>query len=137
MNPNQALEKIREALIENGRDTRYTLGAYAFVMNGLEFFLAKLGEKRHVSGQELSAGLAEFAKKQFGPLALEVLNSYGIHATDDWGNIVYNLIDTGLMCRQDNDSLDDFRQVFDLKEYFGAYDPYQIDKEFIRSVKGA
>ena len=69
----QNLEKIRLEIIEQGRDLRYKIGAYDFVLNGLEFYLAKIGEKRHVTGQELAIGLMSFAQKQFGPLAQEVL----------------------------------------------------------------
>ena len=41
---------------------------------------------------------------------------WGINRTEDWGNIVFNLIDAGLMSKTDNDSLDDFRDVYDMDE---------------------
>jgi uncharacterized repeat protein (TIGR04138 family) len=137
MSPHQALERIRAELIDSGRDTRYALGGYNFVLHGLEFYLMKIGEKRHVSGQEFSRGLAEFAAKQFGPLAGDVLRHWGIRGTDDFGNIVYNLIDVGLMVKQEGDSVADFHSVFDLGEYFRECDPFQIDREHIREIRGA
>ncbi len=137
MNPNQILDRIRKEIIDSGRDTRYKPGAYAFVLNGLEFYLAKLGEKRHVTGQELSKGLAEFAHKQFGPLAWDVLSGWGIQATDDFGYLVYNLIDIGLLSKRESDSINDFAKVFDLKAYFSGRDPFIIDPKTIAGIRGA
>jgi uncharacterized repeat protein (TIGR04138 family) len=131
------LDKIRADLIDSGRDTRYQLGAYLFVLNGLEFHLVKVGEKRHVSGQELSRGLVEFAVRQFGPLAYRVLEYWGIRATDDLGYLVYNLIDIGLMSKQESDQLGDFFDVFDIREYCLEKDRFVIDKEHVRTVRGA
>lgn len=137
MNPGQAIEKIRAELIESGRDTRYKINAYGFVLNGLEFYIMKIGEKRHLSGQELAAGLAEFAIKQFGPLTSDVLQNWGITKTDDFGNIVYNLIGINLMCKQEGDTLEDFNGVFDLQARCGEPDFFQLDPAHIRSIKGA
>ena len=132
----QALESVRTLIIESGRDTRYRLGAYLFALSGLEYYIAKIGEKRHVSGRELAGGLAEFAVKQFGPLALNVLNSWGVSTTDDFGYIVYNLIDIGQMTRQSGDRLEEFFGVLDLNEYCGSHDPFTIDREHIGALRG-
>jgi uncharacterized repeat protein (TIGR04138 family) len=137
MATDRVLDKIRRELIDPGRDTRYKLGAYNFVLKGLEFYLMKIGVKRHVSGQELCRGLAEFAARQFGPLALELLKNWGISRTDDFGCIVYNMIELGIMSRLPHDSLEDFHSVFDLKKYFGRLDYYTVDSGHIRAVKGA
>ena len=137
MAPDQALERIRREIILTGRDTRYRIEAYAFVLNGLEFFLTKIGEKRHVSGQEFARALVDFAVKQFGPLAHRVLADWGVHATSDFGYIVYNLIDISMMSKQEGDSLEDFFDVVDIKEYCEAQDPFVIDGQYIRSIRGA
>jgi uncharacterized repeat protein (TIGR04138 family) len=137
MSSDQVLEKIRKEIIDSGRDARYKTGAYLFVLNGLEFYLTKIGEQRHVTGQEFSRGLAEFAVKQFGPLALKVLTGWGIRATADLGNIVYNLIGIGLMTCREKDKPEDFADVFNLAEFFKQQDYYPIDKEHIRRIRGA
>jgi uncharacterized repeat protein (TIGR04138 family) len=131
------LETIRSKIIESGRDTRYKLEAYGFVLSGLDFYRAKAGEKRHFSGQELAGGLAELAAKQFGPLAWNVLTCWGVHSTDDFGYIVYNMIDIRLIRKQDSDSVTDFFGVLDLQKYLAGRECFQIDREYIRSVKGA
>lgn len=137
MASNQVLEQILREIIESGRDTRYRLGAYLFVLNGLEFYLTCLGEKRHVKGQELSMGFLEFAHKQFGPLALSVFRFWGITATDDFGHIVYNLIDIGIMGKQPDDRIEDFFKVTDIDKYFAGQDDFTVDENFIKTIKGA
>lgn len=133
----QVLVTIRAEIIDSGRDDRYSLAAYAFVLNGLEFHLARIGEKRHVTGQEFARGLIEFAKKQFGPIAEDVLLRWGIHATDDFGYIVYNLIDIGLMSRRESDRVEDFFNVCNLAKEFATIDDELLDKKHIRAIKGA
>ncbi|MFP4681583.1 MAG: Minf_1886 family protein [Chitinispirillaceae bacterium] len=133
----QIVDKIREEILESGFDDRYKLGAYEFVLNGLDFFLSKLGEKRHVSGQELSLGLLSFAEKQYGPLAKSVLDRWGITQTEDFGYIVYNMISVGMMSKQPEDSLDDFFGVTELDSYFEGHDYFEIDRSYIKRIKGA
>jgi uncharacterized repeat protein (TIGR04138 family) len=133
----EILKTIRERIIDSGRDSRYRLQAYVFILSGLDFYRTKMGEKRHVAGQELSHGLAEFASKQFGPIAWDTLKSWGIQTTNDFGYIVYNLIDIQLIRKQDSDSIRDFFDVLDLEKYFAAQDDYVIDPEYIRNVRGS
>jgi uncharacterized repeat protein (TIGR04138 family) len=134
---NQVREKIRQEIIENRRDSRYKLGAYLFVLDGLEFHCARLGERRHVNGRELSLGLLTFAHKQFGPLARIVFSGWGINATDDFGRIVYSLIDIGVMSKQPEDRLEDFYGVADLDEFFTSHEWCEVDKNHIKKIQGA
>jgi uncharacterized repeat protein (TIGR04138 family) len=128
-------DKIREEIINSGFDDRYRVGAYEFVMNGLNFYFSKIGEKRHVSGQELSKGLLMFAHKQYGPMAQSVFDHWGLKSTDDMGNIVYNMIRIGLMNKQPGDSLDDFMDVTDVPGYFRKAEHFEIDREFIKRFR--
>ena len=137
MTTNQVHDRIRREIIESGQDTRYRLEAYLFVMSGLEFFLTQLGEKRHVTGQELSRGLLLFAHKQFGPLASSIFKNWGIRRTNDMGHIVYNLISIHIMSRQPEDRLEDFFDVCDIDEFFAGQQDYEIDKNYLKSIKGA
>jgi len=130
-------EKIREEIIDSGIDDRYRTGAYEFVLSGLEFYQSKIGEKRHVTGQELSRALLMFAHKQFGPLALSVFNYWGVRTTGDLGCIVYNMIRIGMMGKQPKDSLDDFFDVVDIPMAFGAMECFSVEKEFVRRIRGA
>ncbi len=137
MTTSQILEKIRIELIGSGRDTRYRIGAYEFVLNGMEFYLTSIGEKRHVTGQELTKGLLLFSQKQFGPMARSVLLYWGIQNTDDFGNIVYNMIDIGIMSKQPEDSIEHFHDILNLRKYFDSAELFRVDKESIKRIKGA
>jgi uncharacterized repeat protein (TIGR04138 family) len=76
-------------------------------------------ESRHVSGQQLCLGLRDYAIKQYGRLAKTVLHNWSIKGTDDFGRIVFAMIDAGLMRKTEEDTMDDFQAVFDFDEAFG------------------
>ena len=74
--------------------------------------------ERHVSGQQLCLGLRDFALQQYGMLARTVLSRWGVHKTEDFGRIVFAMIDGGLMRRSDQDTIEDFRSVYEFDEAF-------------------
>ncbi|MDR2593048.1 MAG: hypothetical protein LBC59_09665 [Chitinispirillales bacterium] len=135
--PNEFTEGIRRKIIDSGLDTRYKIGAYEFVMGGLDFCTTKIGENRHVTGPELSKALLTLAHRQFGPMAKSVLNHWGIKKTDDFGCVVYNMIRVKILDKRPADSLDDFNNVIDIDALYNAVEYFQIDKEYIRKLKGA
>ncbi|MCF7669274.1 MAG: hypothetical protein K9N48_05815 [Verrucomicrobia bacterium] len=107
-------------------DPRYARGAYLFVRQALEFTQQKILEEhkggkrviRHVSGRELLEGVREFALDEFGPMAFFVLEEWGIHKTEDVGDIVFNLVDSKLLSKTDDDSPRDFEDGYDFYETF-------------------
>jgi uncharacterized repeat protein (TIGR04138 family) len=111
-------EAIQRAIL---RDPRYTAGAYEFVRDALHVSVEKYrggDEAQHVSGQELLIGVRELALKEFGPMALTILNTWGLTQGIDVGNIVYNLIEVGYFGRSEGDSLDDFADGFSWEQAF-------------------
>lgn len=107
----------------------YPQQAYHFVREGLAHTVRMVhgeglpagesaGEHRHVSGQQLCLGLRDFAIRQYGFLARTVLERWHIHRTDDFGRMVFAMIDAGLMRKSDRDALEDFVGVFDFDEAF-------------------
>lgn len=99
-------------------DPRYRREAYLFVLAGLEFTLQKIAEVRHLTGQELSRGIAGYAREQYGYMARDVLENWGVRTTLDFGEIVYNLIGEGLMRKTEDDRREDFADVYDFAEEF-------------------
>lgn len=73
---------------------------------------------RHVSGRELCWGLRDYALKRWGILALTVLESWNVKSTTDFGRIVFGFIDFDMMRRQDDDTLEDFHEVYCFEEAF-------------------
>ncbi len=104
----------------------YPLEAFNFVREGLSYTARRVhgsGDPsqeldRHVSGPELCMGLRDFAIEQYGYLAPTVLRQWRIRRTDDFGRIVFTLIDHGYMSKTDEDTLEDFRGVYDFGEEF-------------------
>jgi len=105
-----AVERIRE------RDPRYGRDAYAFVMDGLDHTVSALEERRHVTARELLYGLCAFARNKFGMMAFDVLRSWGIGSGSDVGEIVFHLIDAGILSRRDEDSREEFDTPLDFKQ---------------------
>lgn len=100
------------------KDGKYNERAYVFVLAALEFAQTKLPARRHLSGSELAWACRDFALEQFGMLAGMVLEHWGIRTTVDFGEIVFMLIDVGLLARQPNDRVEDFERVYSFAEVF-------------------
>jgi uncharacterized repeat protein (TIGR04138 family) len=111
-----------EELFETLRDRypRYDEAAYVFVLSALNYVLRQLPEPRHISGRELAEGVRDLAIERFGPMARSVLEHWGIHETVDVGDIVFALVEHGVLIKQDEDSRTDFMDVFDFED---AFDP--------------
>ena len=82
-------------------------------------------ERAHITGPELLAGIRELALEQFGLMARTVFHCWSIHATDDFGRMVFDLIERGEMSRTDTDQLSDFFDVYDFEEALDRQ--YRID----------
>jgi uncharacterized repeat protein (TIGR04138 family) len=109
-------EQLFEALRE--RYPRYTEAAYIFVLSSLNHVLQRLPEPRHISGRELVEGARDLALERYGPMARSVLEHWGIHATSDLGELVFALVEHGVLIKQDEDTRADFVDVFDFAEAF-------------------
>ena len=104
----------------------YPIEAFNFVREGLSYTaqhvhgdVAELPEMdRHVSGQQLCLGLRDFAIQRYGLLAPVVLQHWRINRTEDFGRIVFGMIDAGLMSSTHDDTPEAFRCVFDFDEAF-------------------
>lgn len=100
------------------KDKRYKFEAYAFVLAAIEVARKQTKKEKHVTGQELCQGLKTLAQNEFGIMAKTVLETWGIKTTDDIGNIVYNMIEVGMMDKTEEDKLEDFHNVFDFEKVF-------------------
>jgi uncharacterized repeat protein (TIGR04138 family) len=104
------------------RNPRYADAAYVFVMAALNHVLERLPEPRHISGREMAGGVRDLAVERFGPMARTVLEHWGIERTADVGEVVFALVESGVLIKQEEDSPADFDNVFDFDEAF--QDPY-------------
>src|SRR4051812_44754627 len=112
------------------RDPRYSIYAYAFVLEALEYTKKSLKKRaqarsrtrgkaftaaRHVSGRELCEGARRLSLEHYGLMALTVLELWGIRSTADLGEIVFNLIASGDLEKTPSDTRADFDKVFDFE----------------------
>ena len=118
------------------KDSKYDIEAYYFVREGLEYAAEKYKEgetRRHVTGQELCEALREYALDEFGPAAHLVLTEWNLTKTDDFGEIVYRLINEGVFGKETKDSKDDFKDLYSFEEAFKA--PYESEPESKKTSK--
>jgi uncharacterized repeat protein (TIGR04138 family) len=124
----QSQRAIEEILLANGH---YPPEAFAFVQRGLAFTVERLGRQdkpegqRHVTGEELCDGLRDLAVRDWGHMARLVLSNLNIRKTEDFGRMVFYLIDNKLMQKQPEDTIEDFADVYDFVEAFDQ--GYHID----------
>ena len=100
------------------RDGRYHVNAYRFVYEALDYTVKQLEKKRHITGRELLEGIKNLALDQFGALAIMVFEVWGVRKTIDFGNIVFNLVEAELMSRSEDDTREDFEDVYNFREVF-------------------
>ena len=107
------------------KDPRYDAEAYVFIREALDYTVKMLDRPaeepgRHVSGRELQEGVREYALNEFGPMTLSVLNRWGIKSTEDIGEMVFNLVESGILGKTENDERKDFAGGYDFEEAFAA-----------------
>jgi uncharacterized repeat protein (TIGR04138 family) len=106
------------------REPRFHEHAYLFVLGALEYCQARLPERRHISGRELAEACRDLALERYGVMAQLVLEHWGVRSTADIGDVVFTLVDLGLLISQPSDSRDEFIGVFDFDETFGREYPW-------------
>lgn len=106
------------------REPRFDERAYLFVLGALEYCQKRLTERRHISGRELALACRDLARERFGVMAGMVLEHWGVRRSGDFGDIVFALVDLGLLISQPGDSRDDFVEVFDFDQAFEREYPW-------------
>ena len=124
---------IREIRVQHQR--RYAEAAYFFVLEALDYTIfhesrerdvkssAEPGHVRHISPQELLRGLRQYAQDEFGPLAPYAFRSWGVTSTEDFGTLVFQMCEAGLLNKTAQDQPQDFVNGFDFNEAFSIADP--------------
>jgi len=105
------------------KDPRYQRDAYFFLREALDYTQKLVGKEnagkvRHVTGQELLDGIRQFALEQFGPMTLTVFEEWGVRRCCDFGEIVFNLLEIGLLAKTDKDARADFEGGYDFEDAF-------------------
>lgn len=125
-------EEILETIV--AKDSRYHRDAYFFVREALDhtqkmIVKANKNEVRHVSGGELLEGIRDYALAQFGPMTLTVFAEWGVRSCEDFGEIVFTMVESNLLAKTDKDSREDFKGGYDFRATF--------EKPFVPAEKPA
>ena len=126
--PNEPKRPMEEVIAADGR---YPPQAYEFLYEALKRAVkeaygrdepaageGEIVEQRHVTGQQLCLALRDLAVERWGMLARTVLERWNIRGSIDFGNMVYLLVENSFMRKIDEDSIEDFRDVFDFAKAF-------------------
>jgi len=131
----KALDMQQRLLHLVRRDTRFPIQAYQFLFEALDYATKLYGkdrargkEKRHVTGQQLLEAIRQFALREFGYMALAVFEQWGIRRTEDFGAVVFTLVENGLLGKTKSDSRADFANGYDFHTAFDA--EFAIDEEY-------
>jgi uncharacterized repeat protein (TIGR04138 family) len=119
--------------------TQYDRAAYHFLREALDFTLNErkkdTGQTGHVSGQQLLDGLRRYALKQYGPMVPSVLEYWGISRTEDFGNMVFALVDVGIFGKTEHDSINDFKDIYTFEDAFVApFRPAQLQPPSVSRI---
>jgi uncharacterized repeat protein (TIGR04138 family) len=106
-----------------GKDVRFAREGYLFVRDALNHTQKEISKKnrnevRHVTGQELLAGIRDYALAQYGPMATMLFQEWGIKDCRDFGVMVFNMVDAGWLAKTETDSITDFETGYDFYEAF-------------------
>jgi uncharacterized repeat protein (TIGR04138 family) len=112
--------QFAEEVLKNLQDRhpRFHGKAYLFLLSALHSVLEGLEEPRHISGEELAHGVRKLALEKYGPMARTVLEHWGIHSTEDLGEMVFAMVDCGVLIKREEDRKEDFEDLFDFEEAF-------------------
>jgi len=121
VNFDEAIDRIAQS------DSRYHRDAYFFLREALDHTQKRAARARksskdafarHVSGAELLDGIRDYAVGQFGPMTVTVLNEWGIQRCEDFGELVFNMVDHRILGKTDTDSREDFKGGYSFEEAF-------------------
>jgi len=113
---NETFETIVDDICEE--DSRYKADAYVFLMEALGYTQRKFKAEKHISGEQLLVGIRELMLKRFGPMTLTVLEHWGIESTEDFGNMVFHLVERRALSKTDEDRFEQFVDAYDFQEVF-------------------
>ncbi|HZV33499.1 MAG TPA: Minf_1886 family protein [Verrucomicrobiae bacterium] len=114
------------------KDRRYHRDAYLFLREALDYTRKMLDRdakaeksgrrailrEQHVSGQQLLEGIRELALEMFGPMVITVFEEWGVRSCQDFGEMVFILVENQLLKKTDKDSRADFENGYDFKDAF-------------------
>jgi uncharacterized repeat protein (TIGR04138 family) len=118
-------------------NSSYRADAYFFIRDALDYTKRTTGrnkgDDKHVTGKELLEGIRAFALETYGPMAVTVLEEWGIRNCGDFGELVFNMIEHNLLAKSETDNRADFKDGYDFDEAFRK--PFLPSKRLVSNAK--
>jgi uncharacterized repeat protein (TIGR04138 family) len=105
-------------------ETRFSVNAFLFIREVVSAALMRAMEPvagdgvRHVSGGELLAAFRTLALERFGTRARATLRNWGIERCEDVGEIIFKMVEAGLLLAQPGDRREDFENGYPFSDAF-------------------
>ena len=108
------------------QNPRYHRDAYIFLREALDFTQKVIGKAQknrgrdgsHITGQELLDGIREYALAIYGPMKVTVFEAWGVTSCEDFGQMVFLMIENNLLRKTDQDRPEDFKKGYSFEEAF-------------------
>jgi uncharacterized repeat protein (TIGR04138 family) len=108
------------------QNPRYHRDAYMFLREALDFTQKTVGKGNknkgrdgtHITGQELLNGIREYALALYGPMTITVLEEWGVTSCEDFGKMVFLMIENNLLRKTEQDRPEDFKNGYSFDEAF-------------------
>lgn len=114
------------------KDPRYKEDSYLLVMESLSYVQRRSKTPKHVTGEEILQGVRSILLHRYGPFAITVLKHWGINSTEDFGNVVFNLVENKVLSKTEDDDISKFRNFYDFEEVFNQGYRKQLLKKISR-----
>lgn len=119
-----SFDDVLDRMVE--QNPRYHRDAYMFLREALDFTQKTVGKANknksrdgtHITGQELLNGIREYALALYGPMTITVLEEWGITSCEDFGNMVFLMIENNLLRKTEQDRREDFKNGYSFDEVF-------------------
>ncbi len=122
----EQLDIIRKICEE---DETFPPMAYCFVRDSVHKALDNIVKARKqnaydedeppdIKGADLCRFFRDTLISRFGPCAIDVLDTWNSKQTSDFCKIIYKLISVDILGKSENDSIEDFDDVYDFTEEF-------------------
>ena len=108
------------------QNPRYHRDAYLFLREALDFTQKVIGKAQknrgrdgsHITGQEMLEEIREYAQGIYGPMTVTVFEAWGVTSCEDFGQMVFLMIENNLLRKTDQDRPEDFKNGYSFEEAF-------------------
>lgn len=100
---------------ELARQSKYAPGTFIFVHEVLQACTERT--PKHLTGKQLTLAAFIYSIKKYGGLARTVWEQLGLEKSEDLGKVVFMMVESGLMGKQEEDKIEDFDDLLTVEDF--------------------